>query len=64
MTKRYFIAILAYRLSKMFANNHSLQMVRISEQEMAHEDRNRASRFIDKAWLQHLGLANMTFAYQ
>ena len=63
MTKRYFMAILAYRLSKMFENNQSLQMVRISEQDMAGEDRNRATRFIDNSWLQHLGISNVTFAY-
>lgn len=63
MTKRYFMAILAYRLSKMFQNNQSLQMVRICEQEMAIEDRNRASRFIDNSWLQHLGISNVSFAY-
>ena len=38
-------------------------MVRISEQDMAGEDRNRATRFIDNSWLQHLGISNVTFAY-
>jgi len=30
MTQRYFMAILAYRLARLFAQNPALQMVRIA----------------------------------
>lgn len=62
MTKRYFMAILAFRMAKI--NKSQPQgMVRISTQDLAREDVSRSKNFIDERWLNHLGIANTTFTY-
>ena len=42
MTHKYFMAILAYRLAKIFQKNPSTQMVKISDQNLNHDDKSRA----------------------
>lgn len=38
-------------------------MVRVSEQDLARDDKNRCSAFINDQWLRHLDLANTEFTY-
>ena len=57
------MSILARRLEKLFSQNAGMQMVRISMQDLAGEDKNRAASFIDDSWLRHLGILDKTFVY-
>jgi len=63
MTQKYFMAILAYRLAKIFQRNPSTQMVKISDQDLNQDDMRRASKVIEDDWLQHVGLADHQFTY-
>ena len=45
------MAILARRIAKILSQNDGMQMVRISMQDLAREDKARAASFIDEAWL-------------
>jgi len=64
ITKGYFMAILAYRMAKIFQKNPSTEMVKLSQSDLAFDDRKRADRFINEAWLQHLGVNDKAFAYK
>lgn len=64
MTKSYFLAILAYRMAKIFAKNPSVQMVRINQSDLASEDRHRVASYINDSWLQHLGVKDKSFFYR
>ena len=63
LSKRYFMAVLAYRLARLFERDPAFQMVRISWQNLAREDSQRAYQFIDDSWLNYLGIQSKTFAY-
>ena len=59
LVHKYFMAILAYRMSKIFTSNPQHQMVKISDIDLNSDDKNRTGRVIDDAWLQHLGLTGV-----
>ena len=63
LTKKYFMAILALRLKRILLEASATQMVKISDNNLTNEDRNRASDCIDDAWLEHLGLDSIEFMY-
>ena len=58
LTKKYFMAILAYRMSQFLKDGQNKQMVRVHDQDLSFDDRKRADQFINEAWLKHLGIAN------
>lgn len=62
MTKRYFMAILSFRMAKVMKTQlHN--MVRVNSQDLNREDKVRCGSFISEPWLNHLGIANKTFVY-
>ena len=63
LTKKYFMAILALRLKRILLEATATQMVKISDNNLPNEDRNRASECISDEWLQHLGLDSIEFMY-
>ena len=59
MVHKYFMAILAYRMSKIFQVNPQTQMVKISDIDLNRDDKTRTGKVIDDAWLKHLGISEM-----